>query len=156
MPHNWPSFEQEVTREGRKLTQDDLVLLHRQIAFDALSRVILKTPFDTGVTRNNWQIEIGGDPSGQIEAADKTGAQAIARGQAKLAALQPYALVVIGNLSDHILVLELGQFQPPNPGPSKDPRPDRKGKVLVRDGYSVQAPQGMVAVTLEELRSQFG
>ena len=67
-------------------------------------------------------------------------------------ALLHYSIVFVSNNVNHVIVLDQGLFTPPNPGPSKDKRDDRLGKVLVQDGYSIQAPLGMVDLTIEELR----
>ena len=64
-------------------------------------------------------------------------------------------VVYISNNVDHIEVLEDGLYQPPDPGPSKDRRKGRHGEILVRGGFSVQAPQGMVKVTIQEIMAEY-
>jgi hypothetical protein len=58
---------------------------------------------------------------------------------------------IVSNLTDHAWVLDQGAFEPPNPGPSKDPRPERRGRVLVQDGFSTQAPDGIIGPTISEV-----
>ncbi len=71
----------------------------------------------------------------------------------KLGNLPPYQITWLTNNLPYIEVLEFGKFVPENPGPSKDPRKGRKGRILVKDGYSVQAAQGMARVTLAEIEA---
>jgi hypothetical protein len=70
---------------------------------------------------------------------------------AALAALGPFQVSYVSNPVPYVQILDAGLFEPPDPGPSNDPRPTRAGRILVQGGYSTQAPQGMVAVTLLEL-----
>lgn len=138
----------------RNVEEDAIPLAVAKIALDGFSEIVKRTPVDTGRARGNWQIGINVRPTGEIARKDKTGTTAVNDAAIKLIArpLPRYPVIYITNNVGYIAVLEQGGFKPPNPGPSKDPRKGRKGRTLVRDGYSVQAPQGMVAVTLERLR----
>lgn len=125
-----------------------------KISLDAFSEIVKRTPVDTGRARGNWQVGIGTAPSGTLARRDKSGASATNDAAIRIigARLPRFPVVYITNNLDYVPVLERGGFKPPNPGPSKDKRKGRKGRVLVADGYSVQAPRGMVAVTAERLR----
>jgi hypothetical protein len=137
----------DVEREAQKL--------HRIVSIEALKRVVLKSPTDTGRFRGGWQLTVGQPSTSSPLRTDRAGGATISAGISALSALRPYSVVWIVNNTIYGEVLELGGFVPKDPGPSKDPRPTRKGKVLVRGGYSVQAPQGMVRVTVQELRGIF-
>jgi len=132
-----------------KRAEGELVKLQKRIVLEAFRRIVKRTPVDTGRTRGNWQITIGVVPT--AEAAGTKLATAIGA----LTGLGPYQVVYITNNVPHIEVLEYGLFEPRDPGPSKDPRKGRKGRELVRAGFSVQAPQGMVRVTVVELEVMF-
>jgi len=139
-----------------------LTTLQRAICFEALGKIIERTPRDIGQTVGNWQVTVNYKPNADVERhfqtkgnADKSGSATLARGMRAIATIPPFCTVFITNNSEHIRVLEEGLFDPPDPGPSKDPRPDRKGKILVAGGYSVQAPHGMVAVTIQDLRTKY-
>jgi hypothetical protein len=73
----------------------------------------------------------------------------IAAGQGTIKSSPPFCVIWISNNVPYIGVLEYGLFEPPNPGVNRD------GDVKVSGGYSVQAPEGMVMVTLAELRTMF-
>lgn len=122
---------------------------YRTLALTALRRIVLRTPVDTGRARGNWQVSLGGSVEGEKQVPDPVG-----EGRALIdggVAADPFVNIWIQNNVGYINILEHGGFDPPNPGPSKDRRKGRKGKVLVSSGFSVQAPNGMVQVTLDEL-----
>lgn len=137
----------------------DVTTIQRKIALDLLRGCVMKTPVDTGRARGNWQITISGAPPtaelGQSASAggskDKGGGHTVSKGGKKINAAKPYGIIWLTNNVPYIGVLEFGGFVPGDPGPSKDPRKGRKGRVLVKGGYSVQAPRGMVRLTLNEI-----
>jgi len=156
MPSNAREFQRELSRVTKDFTEPELVLFHKRLALDALRRVILKTPVDTGRTRGNWQATIGSPASGTVDTPDKTGGSTITKAAATVEAIVPFSAFFLTNNVPHILVLEEGLFQPSDPGPSADKREDRFGRVLVQGGFSVQAPAGMVSETIAELQAIFG
>lgn len=160
MPSNLTEFNAALDKVAKELPQEQIQILQRAIAIEALSRVVLKTPVDFGTARGAWYLTIGEAPEGVANPNETTvsrsAQQVIDRGMANLAQLEPFGIVYIGNIAPHIEVLEYGLFEPENPGPSSDPRPSRRGQILVIDGFSKQAPRGMLGVTLEELSTIFG
>lgn len=100
----------------------------RKYALDGLSGVVRKSPVDTGRFRGNWQISTSDEvaPTDRIDAGPR-GSDPAALGQelAKLASVPAYGLVHIINGLPYAQRLE--------------------------DGYSKQAPGGMVALTAAEL-----
>lgn len=98
----------------------------RAIALEVFRRVILKTPVDTGRARGNWQCAIAVPSSGVVEAEDRGGGKAISAAADRVMGWKPadVAIFLTNNLP-YIKRLE--------------------------EGYSGQAPAGMVAVTLAEL-----
>lgn len=153
MGSNLKQFQAELVIATRRLTEDELVLFHKKIVLEALARIVQKTPVDTGHARLNWQVTIGVPTGTELPG---TGSPNISETLAALAGLGPFQVVFIANPVPYIDVLESGGFRPKDPGPSKDPRPGRLGRILVRGGYSTQAPRGMVAVTIQELLAIFG
>lgn len=123
----------------------------RKIALTALDRVVKRTPVDTGRARGNWQTSAGPTNETEFVAKDPSGRGALAEGRATINAAPPFASITLFNNLPYIEYLENGGFVPTDPGPSKDPRKGRKGRVLVQGGFSVQAPKGMVGVTIAEL-----
>lgn len=149
-------FNRSLDRFLHNLEEDAIPTACAKLALDGFSEIVKRTPVDTGRARGNWQIGIGAAPVGTLARTDKGGAVTTNDAALKIvgAALPRYPVIYITNNVEYIVVLESGGFKPPNPGPSKDKRKGRAGRVLVRDGYSVQAPRGMVALTLERLRRE--
>lgn len=98
----------------------------RKVGLDMTSRIVLRTPVDTGRARANWQCAIGAPASGLLDVTDKTGGSTIAAASQKLASFKAGPSIWITNGLPYIGRLE--------------------------DGYSGQAPSGMVALTVREFQ----
>ena len=108
---------------------EKIIPLHKKIGLEALRRVVLKTPVDTGRARGNWQVSIGDPALTMLEAADRTGSDTIAIGTAQLENLKAYETIFLTNNVPYIIYLE--------------------------EGSSKQAPAGMVKMTVDELAGMF-
>ena len=122
-------FNRAVREFAKDKVPAELVKLHKIIVLDALGRVTLKMPVDTGRARGNTQVGIGSPPTGETGRNDPSGAETQAAGAAVVADLQAYEAAYVTNNVPYIEALE--------------------------NGHSGQAPQGMFAVTLEELQQRF-
>jgi hypothetical protein len=99
----------------------------RMLALEALSRIVLRTPVDTGRARGNWLVGVGDPVRGyDPEGFDPAGTDTIQTGQAILNAAAPGEVLYITNSVPYIVPLE--------------------------HGHSKQAPAGMVGITLAELQ----
>jgi hypothetical protein len=97
----------------------------RRVSLEIFSRVILKSPVDTGRFRGNWQVAIGSIPSGTLELDDKTGTATVSKADLKLVGAKAGDTIYLANNLPYAVRLE--------------------------EGYSkTQAPQGMVALTVQE------
>lgn len=123
----------------------------REVGGALLRELIFLTPVDTGDLRSGWHTS-SGSPTGQ---QDPAGEPFVALVQ-QVAGAEPGETLYFQNNKPHAPVIEFGLFEPPNPGPSRDPRPGRFGSVLVQDGYSTQAPRGITGDALESVASRFG
>lgn len=92
-----------------------------------------------GHARMNWQVSLGVPLTGEVPGADPGGGPTILAGNMAMSAAVPYQQIWIMNNVSYILVLENGRG------------PDASG--VVRG--SLQAPHGMLAVTMEEVRRDF-
>ena len=128
MTDNLAQFNREIDAFARKVP-DRAVLVQKNVTMEALRRLVFKTPVKSGRARGNWQVTINDPATGQLDVLDVDGSMTIAAGLAALAGLQPYQIVWISNNVDYIERLE--------------------------HGHSKQAPEGMLAVTVEELRAMF-
>lgn len=142
--------------------------VHRAIALESLRRIMQKTPVDTGRLRGNWQVTTGQIAGGVVDVTPQettytgspppialVGSAAFAQGEAEIAKTPAFSETFISNNLPYAAIVEFGEFVPPDPGPSKDPRPGRKGRILVRSGRSVQG-HAMIRTTFEEILQAFG
>jgi len=106
--------------------EDVVVMVTQKVALEALNRIVMRSPVDTGRFRANWNVSFGTEDLSTTDATDKSGSSTIAKG---LATINQYA-----KLSQVIYVS------------NNLPYANR-----LENGWSKQAPQGMVALTLAEL-----
>jgi len=118
-------------RKFGDVTREQAELIFRKITLDLDTRIVLGTPVDTGRARGNWFPSIN-TPSNEIDldAADKTGAEASGRLNSVVAGAKYGSVVWFTNNLPYILPLE--------------------------NGSSQQAPQGMVDLNLNAVAAQFG
>jgi len=144
-------FNAAVERFTKQLVPEKQVLFQRRMVMEALTRIVRRTPVKTGRARGNWQTTIGSPASGEVnvigagEQASKgkgarrgregyAGRMAISNGRRALRALPPFSTVHLTNNVPYIVDLEMGRRS--------------TGRRL---RGSVQAPEGMVAVTMNEM-----
>lgn len=126
---NLAEFNKEVTAFAKTLVPQKLLQFQKKLVLEALKRIVMKTPVDTGRARGNWQVTIAEPSELQLKDTDVDGSKVLAAGAAAIADLPPYQVVWISNNLDYIEALE--------------------------DGHSKQAPKGMVALTIAELTEMF-
>ncbi|HEX7048653.1 MAG TPA: HK97 gp10 family phage protein [Longimicrobiales bacterium] len=99
----------------------------RALALEALARLMRKTPVDTGRARANWNVALGSpDRSTDEDRTIADAGRAQAEGVRVIAEFGPGRVLYVTNSLPYIQDLE--------------------------DGRSKQAPQGMVKVTVAELK----
>ena len=103
----------------------------RKIALDTLNKVQKKTPVDSGALRRSWTVALNAVPS------NYDGSQ-IAIAQARLS-----DTIVIATDKPYAPMLEYGLY----PSLSKTGKTQR--------GYSVQAPQGMIRISVDEINAYY-
>ncbi len=94
-------------------------------ALEAYSRLIIRSPVDTGRFRGNWMIAVGTEPTGMdLNRFDKSGSETIAKGFDVSGKFQLGDTIMIRNNLAYAVPLEYG--------------------------WSKQAPAGMVRITSGE------
>lgn len=112
-------------------------------AFALYSAIVKKTPVDTGRARANWNISVGSVDDSTTEETKKTGLKH------EISEINPSGdeSIFISNNLPYITTLEYGGY----PSPVKKGTYDKKTKtweIRSSGGFSKQAPNGMVGVTL--------
>lgn len=129
MPSNLVDFNKRLTAVAKTLPAVSVRALQKKLTLEALRRIVMKTPVDTGRARGNWQVQIGEAPEDEIDRIDKAGSSTIAEGTAIVKEVFPYVIIHITNNVPYIIYLE--------------------------EGTSKQASIGMVKTTIEELGLMF-
>lgn len=104
--------------------KDDADRRVREVTLEVASRIIVRSPVDTGRFRANWRLGVGGPVTGTVEATDKTGDQTTGAIAAALPAKAAGTVLYLSNNLPYAWRLETG--------------------------YSKKAPGGMVGLTVEE------
>lgn len=115
----------------------------RAIALELFSSVVKSTPVDTGRARGNWQASIGSAIETQ-SFRDEAGA--IAQINSQVAQFGMGSVIFLSNNLPYAAVLEFGLYGTGSGATSK----------TTRDGYSVQAPYGMVRVNVKRIKGRIG
>lgn len=135
------SFSMDLSRFCKKY-DTDIKLVIRKISFEAFKRIVLRTPVDTGRARANWGVKVGSPTTFAIESFDKSGTATLKTASDGTMAWDCTGSLFFTNNLPYIGTLEYGGFPISSGAGSK-----------TSGGFSTQAPNGMVRVTLEEMRT---
>jgi hypothetical protein len=111
----------------------------RAVALELESRVVLKSPVDTGRFRGNWNVGINTSDTAEYS-ADKSGIKVNSRAIGALSKFKLGDSIWITNNLPYTQKLEFGLY---GHGP----------KTI--NGYSKQAPHGFIRITYQEVMSAF-
>ena len=110
-----------------EVVEEEVVRVTKKLALEALKRVIQKSPVKTGQFRGNWNVSVEDRDEKTTTDRDPEGTKALLRGIATINGLGKARPIFVTNALPYAMRLE--------------------------NGYSKQAPLGMVAVTFAELQS---
>ena len=113
----------------------------RAIALDLFESIIDDTPVDKGTARGNWQTSIGSPKTGVTARTGDSGS--IAELKSVLPRFGNDNTIYLANNLPYIWTLEYGGYG----------RGDGATNKTTRDGYSIQAPYGMVRVNVSRIQS---
>lgn len=128
------TFGQDLLRFAR-LTEQSMDQVARATILELSTSIILKTPVDTGRLRGNWQATIGFQAAGDTVSVGA---------QAAIADVKTALVTAIGSrfyLTNNLPYAAVAEFGLWGTG-------DGATNKTTRDGYSVQAPYGMVRVSV--------
>jgi len=130
VPVEVTQFNAQIKRFVDHTLPEEFIVFHQKVSLEALKRIVLKTPVDTGRLRGAWTVGLNSVPI-EIPAPDKNGGTTIQNGLSVIQSLRDaYSIIYIANNLDYASYLEEGR-------------------------RSKQAPEGMVAVTFVELEGIF-
>ena len=133
--------------------------VRKNYAFALYTSIVKKTPVDTGRARGNWNISVGKPDDFVDEDIKKSQVSAkMKKNQSELDKANGDETIYIANNLPYITTLEYGGFPSPV---KKGTKVSKKGEKPARyelrseNGYSKQAPEGMVGVTLANNKNIF-
>ncbi|QIQ65288.1 hypothetical protein 19_00016 [Pseudomonas phage Epa19] len=80
-------FEDQVRRFGRT-TMERIDKTRRASTLELFRLIIVETPVDDGVLRNNWRTQVNGPNTDSLDSEDQSGARALAEAAANLGELK--------------------------------------------------------------------
>lgn len=122
-------FNAAIQEIARLKAEEEALLIVQKVVIDAYTRIIDRTPIDTGRARASWQFGVNAEPDGKVPDGDYKAkiAGIVAENVTQIAEASPGKWFIANHL-DYIEALEAG--------------------------WSKQAPAGMVGLTLRELARQ--
>ncbi len=132
------SFDDDVNKFQRK-TVDKMNQAIRKVSLEILGSVVLKSPVDTGRFRSNWQVSIGSVSSGTVSYAvtETIGERAGNKGPVYESTIaKSRGIANTAKAGDVIYIANNLPYA-----------------VRLEEGYSGQAPAGMVTLTVQEFAS---
>jgi hypothetical protein len=139
---------------------ENIEKVRRIYAFEIFRRVVERTPVDTGAARQNWNVTLNQEDA-SYDLDKKKGGRVMHDGQKAIESAKGDDTIIIQNSVPYITKLEYGGY--PNP-----PRHGGKTKEYTRkdgtkvgglsktvNGFSRQAPNGMVGVVLAQAERLF-
>jgi hypothetical protein len=110
----------------------------RKVIRDCAKDVIEGTPFDTGRLKNNWYASNRQVPTQTTRARDKSGKKSLARVDKALTQLKIGQTFYMANSLPYSRKIEYGGY--PNPSRARNPK--------TINGFSKQAPSGMLRIAV--------
>lgn len=123
------SFTVDLTRFKLK-TEQQMSQVVRKIVLDLHTRLVMRSPVDTGRFRANNSVSLNALPSDATLELDKSGGVTISRAGGAIAAYKLGDTIFLYNNVEYALALEYG--------------------------HSQQAPQGVYRVSVQDIVSHFG
>lgn len=130
------SFSVDVRKFGAK-TERQFDLAFRKVALDLFSRVIMRSPVDTGRFRANWQTTVGERATGTLDRFDKGPVLAggtLAAGALSTAAADALRVITKAPIGRDLWLANNVPYA-----------------VVLEYGHSKQAPEGMVRLSMLEV-----
>ena len=122
--------EHKIDRLIKEEVPDRINRAKQGLAYSVLQKLIERTPVLTGFARASWTVELNAMPSIVVKAVDPTGGNTLQVGVLAILQSREGDTIWIVNTADYFAALE--------------------------HGYSAQAPQGVLAITLVELEAIYG
>lgn len=150
------SFTLDVRNFVEKAKKNNETVM-RQVSLKLFSAIIKASPVDTGRFRMNWQASGPTPASGEVPGKDPTGTNAVNAMSDFVKATNYWEELTLTNNLPYAEVIEYGGYATGFHGPKKPknlgskfvgPLRPKAATKTTTDGYSLQAPQGVVRVNV--------
>ncbi len=98
---NLNSFIRGVRLDGKRIPAEQISIVHRKICLDLTSKVVFRTPVDTGRARMNWQPSRGAPAEGVIgergERFPGAGSSVMGEATSQVFSLKPFDVYFLTN-----------------------------------------------------------
>jgi hypothetical protein len=128
----------------------DLETVVRKVTIGLFSNVLVRTPVDTGRARGNWNLSYNGIDDSTSANTDPSGERKLAEIKTAVLAAPVGGVMYMCNSLPYARVLEYGEYPNPTLHGSKK-RGEKVMTIHTVNGYSKQAPYGMVRITAREI-----
>lgn len=116
------SFSQDIVKFNQKV-QRNFIFVKKRAAFGLFSAIVMETPVDKGVLRNNWQMNLNFPADSTLTDGDISGGAVLSRLQAQIENVDPVSHIYFTNNLSYAARIEY-------------------------DGWSGKAPEGMLRVNI--------
>lgn len=131
--------------------EQDLERVVRTTAILLFQRIVMRSPVDTGRFRANWNVSYNTIDRSTNANTDESGGAKSTEVQSAVLSFPVGGIFYLTNSLPYAGVLEYGGYpNPPLYGSQK--RGEDGPTIHVINGYSMQAPNGMVRVTVQEFQ----
>lgn len=121
--------------------ENDMTQILKSIVLESLSRIIERTPVDTGRLRGNWQVAVGSAPDTELTITDKTGSATMQKARGIISDINLDTRIILVNNLPYARVVEEGLY--PGVGPATSAT---NGGI-----FSTLATEGMLEITVAEM-----
>ena len=154
-PLKWAAKMKDVPKDAVKI-----------FAFSIFSRVVMRTPVDTGAARQNWLVTLNGETT-ECDLSKRKGGRVVSAGAKIIESAKGDDKIYIQNNLPYIRMLEYGGYgkakgqgkslmgkkrerMPNGDSPPAEKQKSEKQSKITADGHSLQAPHGMVGLVLSK------
>lgn len=132
--------------------KSDMLDVKRTFALMLFTKVVQRTPVDSGAHRQNWLVTINQE-SFEYNPGLQKGGRVLSTGKGQIDKARAGDKIILQNNGPAITKLEYGGYPKP---PMRGTKVSKKGvrpavyEIKTVGGFSKQAPRGMVGVTMAE------
>ena len=150
---NATAYSKKLRSFERGYAKNHIVPYIKGLVMNLMSEVHRLSPYNMGTLRGSWMVTV--NSSGRLPASDSLD-DIFSMVERNLRSFTLNKEIAVENDVPYAATYEFGGFEPANPayreiGGSlalhvpRERRSEKRGKILIVDGYNVVAPQGMVS-----------